>query len=375
MDPGQSTTALAVAAAAMGTAAVCCGCERAAALRELAIEQEAHAVTKANRKQEKAGRSKAEREKRELLRANNTKQGGSEYPIVPIGYARSCFLDCSGTPRQPGLCPDTRIRLEFDTRLSPDIFDGLAAHSHVWIVYIFHKNTNSGRTLAHLPSGQTFPAKVKPPRRRGAEHAKLGVLATRTPHRPNPIGLSLGALVKLEAGKRSIDIGGTDLVDGTPIIDIKPYLPNFDSRPLAPGLSQSKWLDEVTPAFCPQWSLDQDPLRSVLITPQAKRAWVQCARRLRIYRKQPELGLSAIFQVLATDCNRPPRPNLPYIMRWDGVLVAYIIADDAGHTTTINGVAPDTSDCSKPEGESGRGELEVIVARTMASLANGKPAT
>jgi hypothetical protein len=88
------------------------------------------------------------------------------------------------------------------------------AHSHVWIIYIFHKNTNSDRTLAHLPAGQTFPAKVQPPRRRGAAQGqrKLGVLATRTPHRPNPVGLSLGRLIEVDRQKRSLIIGGTDLV-------------------------------------------------------------------------------------------------------------------------------------------------------------------
>ena len=104
-----------------------------------------------------------------------------EYPLVPIGTVQSCFLDCAATPRQPGLCPDTRIALQFDRRLSPEIFDGLAAHSHLWIVYVFHKNTNSDRTMAHLEAGKTFPSKVKPPRRRGKEVPKLGVLGTRTP--------------------------------------------------------------------------------------------------------------------------------------------------------------------------------------------------
>ena len=209
--------------AAVGAAAYCfqAAVEQSAALalaeQALQAERAAHEITEAYRKQEKAGRSRSERDKRELLRQVNTVHVGTEYPLVPIGVARSCFLDCSGTPRQPGLCPGTRSRLEFDKRLGPEAFDGLAEHSHVWIIYIFHRNTNSDRTLAHLPVGKTFPSKVKPPRRRGTEQPKLGCMGTRTPHRPNPIGLSLGVLVKLDASKRHVIIAGTDLVDGTPV--------------------------------------------------------------------------------------------------------------------------------------------------------------
>jgi tRNA-Thr(GGU) m(6)t(6)A37 methyltransferase TsaA len=175
-----------------------------------------------------------------------------EYPLIPIATAQSCFLDCAATPRQPGLTPDTHIRLKFDKRLGPDSFDGLMAHSHVWLIYVFHKNTNSDRTLAQLPKGKTFPAKIKPPRRRGAAQPKLGVLGTRTPHRPNPIGLSLGVLRDLDRNSRTLTVAGTDLVDGTPILDIKPYVPCYDSRPLSAGLVAPAWLADAAPAVCPQ---------------------------------------------------------------------------------------------------------------------------
>ena len=100
---------------------------------------------------------------------------------MPVGTVTSCFLDCAATPRQPGLCPDALIKIEFDKRLSPEIFEGLyPEHSHIWIIYIFHKNTNPDRTIAHMKVGTTFPAKIQPPRRRGQEVPKLGVLGTRT---------------------------------------------------------------------------------------------------------------------------------------------------------------------------------------------------
>ena len=282
-----------------------------------------------------------------------------EYPLVPIGTVQSCFLDCAATPRQPGLCPDTRIALQFDRRLSPEIFDGLAAHSHLWIVYVFHKNTNSDRTMAHLEAGKTFPSKVKPPRRRGKEVPKLGVLGTRTPHRPNPIGLSLGQLCEVDASRRRLVVGGTDIVDGSPSLDIKPYLPCYDSRPLAPSLQSPDWLAQLEPALCPQWSLDADPPRTVVVTPEAEASWRQHARSLRLYAKDPALGLRALLQVLSTDCNRRPRPALPYIMRWDGLVVSYIVLDDEKRTTTVSAVAPDTAG-----EEAGRWELDGLAHKS-----------
>jgi len=90
---------------------------------------------------------------------------------------------------------------------------GLDAFSHVWVIFNFHLNKNKG-----------IKAKVKPPRLNGL---KTGVFSTRSPHRPNPIGLSLA---KIESIKDDvINLSGIDIVDGTPILDIKPYIPSYDS--------------------------------------------------------------------------------------------------------------------------------------------------
>lgn len=326
--------------------------------KQLDDERAAHQATERKRKQEKAGRSKAEREKRNALKESNTASAGVEYPLAPIGTVASCFLDCAGTPRQPGLCPDALIKMEFDKRLSPEIFDGLyPEHSHVWIIYVFHKNTNPDRTIAHLEAGKTFPAKIQPPRRRGKPVPRIGVLGTRTPHRPNPIGLSLGRIISIDAKKRLITVGGTDLVDGTPILDIKPYLPNFDSRPISPGLVAPDWLAHSEPAACPQWSLDADEPRLVVMTDEASKAWWKSTKHLRLYKKDAERGLVALKQVLATDCNRRPRPALPYVMRWDGVVVSYVINDDTRRTTTICAVGSDTA-----TDDAGRWELDRLAA-------------
>jgi hypothetical protein len=86
-----------------------------------------------------------------------------------------------------------------------------------------------------------------------------------------------------------------------------------------------------------RWSLDADPPRPVLLTARAEQMWRRSApRHLRLYRHQPELGLRALRQVLATDCNRSPRPELSYVMRWDGLVVSYTISDDAERTTTVS---------------------------------------
>jgi tRNA-Thr(GGU) m(6)t(6)A37 methyltransferase TsaA len=138
--------------------------------------------------------------------------------MEPIGYIESCFKDKFGTPRQPGLVKKAWARLKIRADLQPsESLQGLEGFSHVWLIWIFHQNKVS-----------RFHAKVHPPRLGGKS---MGLFATRTPHRPNPIGLSLVELIRVE--KDSIIVSGADLVDGTPILDIKPYLPEIESIPEA----------------------------------------------------------------------------------------------------------------------------------------------
>ncbi|CAD7687553.1 unnamed protein product [Nyctereutes procyonoides] len=134
----------------------------------------------------------------------------------PIGYLESCFSAKNGTPRQPSICSHSRACL----RIRKSIFNnpehslmGLEQFSHVWILFVFHKN-------GHL----SCKAKVQPPRLNGA---KTGVFSTRSPHRPNAIGLTLAKLEKLEGG--AIYLSGIDMIHGTPVLDIKPYIAEYDS--------------------------------------------------------------------------------------------------------------------------------------------------
>lgn len=138
--------------------------------------------------------------------------------MEPIGHLESCFKDKFGTPRQPGLVKNAWARLKIRADLQPEeSLQGLEGFSHVWLVWVFHQNKIA-----------RFHAKVKPPRLGGDS---MGVFATRSPHRPNPIGLSLVELISVD--KDGITVAGADLVDGTPILDIKPYLPHIESIPEA----------------------------------------------------------------------------------------------------------------------------------------------
>jgi tRNA-Thr(GGU) m(6)t(6)A37 methyltransferase TsaA len=142
--------------------------------------------------------------------------------IRPIGFIRSCFQEKFSTPRQPGLCPDAwgEIVFEPDFR-SPDALRGIEGFSHLWLVFGFHDTIDHG-----------WHHTVRPPRLGGNE--RVGVFASRSTFRPNGLGLSL---VRLEAIRMDpalgpiLELGGIDIIDGTPIYDIKPYLPYAESIP------------------------------------------------------------------------------------------------------------------------------------------------
>lgn len=146
--------------------------------------------------------------------------------MEPIGYVQSCFKDRFGTPRQPGLVPSATAFLKIDSKWQPSqSLQGLESYSHLWVIFVFHKNTN-----------QRFHAKVHPPRLEGQS---IGVFATRSPHRPNPIGLSVVKIQQVESD--GIWVSGQDIVDGSPILDIKPYLPAIEKITDASG----SWTDNI----------------------------------------------------------------------------------------------------------------------------------
>lgn len=162
--------------------------------------------------------------------------------LTPIGYIRSVFDRRFGTPRQGALAPSSHATFELvPFWRDKGTFDSLEGFSHVWLISYFHQN----------PSLNS-PSKIHPPRLKGKS---VGVLASRSPHHPNPIGLTLAKLDKVE--KDILHLSGVDLVDGTPILDIKPYLAEAD-RPadFTSGWAATTGATEARCCFSPQ-ALDQ----------------------------------------------------------------------------------------------------------------------
>ena len=140
------------------------------------------------------------------------KEGLSEddtFKFESIGYISSCYSEKFGTPRQSLYSKYARGVVHLKPLINMDSFDGIEDFSHIWLVFVFHQSKHS-----------KFKTKIKPPRLEGE---KKGIFATRAPHRYNPIGLSLVRLDKVE--DRKIWVSGIDLIDKTPILDIKPYHP------------------------------------------------------------------------------------------------------------------------------------------------------
>jgi len=144
--------------------------------------------------------------------------------IEPVAYIKNGYKEKFGVPRQSGLAPSVKSVIEFcDGFRDENCIRDIEQYSHLWLVWGFSKNEN-----------QWSPT-VRPPRLGG--NKRVGVFATRSPFRPNPIGLSCVKLEKIEDRKngRVIIVSGGDLADNTPIYDIKPYLPYVDSIPDAVG--------------------------------------------------------------------------------------------------------------------------------------------
>ncbi|BDM21393.1 tRNA (N6-threonylcarbamoyladenosine(37)-N6)-methyltransferase TrmO [Pseudomonas sp. NPDC089428] len=148
-----------------------------------------------------------------------------QHTVAPVGIVRSCFKEKFAIPRQPQLAPAARGVLEL---LPPfdqgDAVAGLEQVSHVWLLFLFHQALEDKPRL-----------KVRPPRLGG--NKSMGVFATRATHRPNGIGQSVVRLEGVEPGR--LLLSGIDLLDGTPVLDIKPYVPYADSVAGASNLMAS----------------------------------------------------------------------------------------------------------------------------------------
>ncbi len=147
--------------------------------------------------------------------------------IRPIAVLRTPFAEKFGVPRQSGLVPAAEGRVEFLPEFAaPEFVRGLENFSHVWLITGFHCNP-----------AWDGSATVRPPRLGGNE--RVGVFASRSPARPNGLGLSLVELRAIEPG--ALRVAGIDAVDGTPVYDVKPYLPWCEAKPEA----RSDWAKDA----------------------------------------------------------------------------------------------------------------------------------
>lgn len=146
--------------------------------------------------------------------------------IHPIARMRSDFPTKFGIPRQSGLVPELRSTIVFEPEFrNPDTLRGIEGYTHLWLIWQFSEAVR-----------QEWSPTVRPPRLGG--NTRMGVFATRSPFRPNSLGLSCVRLLGIEHTDKNgtvIHVAGADLMDGTPIFDIKPYIPYSDSHPDASG--------------------------------------------------------------------------------------------------------------------------------------------
>ncbi len=149
-----------------------------------------------------------------------------EFSMKTIARIRSDFAGKFGVPRQSGLVEALEARVVFEPEYrNSAALRGLEGFSHIWLVWVFDQAVRA-----------EWSPTVRPPRLGG--NARLGVFATRSPFRPNPIALSAVTLAGMEETREwgtVLRVRGADLMDGTPILDIKPYLPYADCRPEAVG--------------------------------------------------------------------------------------------------------------------------------------------
>jgi len=182
---------------------------------------------------------------------------GEELPLPAyrvIGHIYTDFPTKFGIPRQSGLASSLTGVIRFTKEYqNPDALRGIEDFSHLWLLWLFSEAVREG-------DGEHFTPTVRPPRLGG--NTKMGVFATRSPFRPNPIGLSSVKLLGVrteENGETVLVVSGADLMNGTPIYDIKPYLPYTDSHPDAIGGFADEKFDYRLKVEFPQELLEKLP--------------------------------------------------------------------------------------------------------------------
>lgn len=177
--------------------------------------------------------------------------------FTPIAYIRSCYPDRFGIPRQAGLVPSAYADIAFEaTEENKLALRGIEEFSHLWILFVFH-----GQTYRHVKP------LVRPPRLGG--NKSVGVYATRSPNRPNAIGMSAVKLLGIFEKKRKLylQVQGGDFLDGTPVIDIKPYIPYADTIETA----HSAWAVRQETFLSVRWSTEAEITLAECLDPGPKK--------------------------------------------------------------------------------------------------------
>lgn len=218
--------------------------------------------------------------------------------IKPIAYIETDFPEKFGIPRQSGLVEELKAKVVFLPEYrNKDAVRGLERFSHIWLIWDFSES--------HM---EMWSPTVRPPRLGG--NARMGVFATRSPFRPNPLGLSVVRLERIDEGN-ALYVSGADLMNGTPIFDIKPYLPYVDSKPGASDGFALNTADPVLDVVFP------DKLLSLV----------------------PDEKQLALMNVLAQD----PRPQYQsdpgriYTMSFAGLDISFMVD---GKTLTVTSILP-----------------------------------
>jgi len=167
----------------------------------------------------------------------------SDYSISAIGHIQSPYKQKFAIPRQPRLVPEAKAKLMFTADFNREEFvRGIDEFTHIWLLFRFHETADKG-----------YSAMVRPPRLGGNE--RKGVFATRATFRPNAIGMSAVKLegIEYKNGQLSLLLAGIDLLDGTPIIDIKPYLPYSDAmHDASAGFADTRPETQMSVEFTPE---------------------------------------------------------------------------------------------------------------------------
>ncbi len=185
------------------------------------------------------------------------------FTLEPIGIIHSCYPEKFGIPRQPGLVPSATARLELFEKFSrPEMVKGLDGFSHIWVQFIFHNVVGEG-----------WKPTIRPPFLGGKK--RVGVFASRSPHRPNHLGMSVVRLSGIESSskKMTLNLSGVDLLDKTPVVDIKPYISYSDcvenSRTgfaTPPADSRTVTFSLQAEDFCVEYEKEREsPLRQLIV--------------------------------------------------------------------------------------------------------------